>query len=213
MKIGIIGSGMVAKTLGNGFIKHGYEVMISSRDTSKLSEWKTKAGDLAHTGSFEQAAKFGDILVLAVAGKVAADAMEMAGMENMAVKTIIDTTNPIDGPPKDGVLQYFTNSNESLMEILQHRFPAVHLVKAFNSVGNACMVNPQVDGGKPTMFICGNSEKAKDETKTILDIFGWEVEDMGKAAAAGSIESLCILWCIPGFLRNQWSHVFKLIKV
>src|SRR5690242_7274740 len=98
-KIGIIGSGMVAKTLGKGFIMHGYQVMISSRDTSKLSEWKEQVGENSYTGSFEEDAKFGDILVLAGAGRVAVDAIEMAGPGNLAGKTVIDTTNPIDGAP------------------------------------------------------------------------------------------------------------------
>ena len=211
--IGIIGSGIVAKTLGTGFIKQGHEVMLGSRNVSKLADWQSAAGDKAYVGSFEQAAKFGDIIILAVAGSSAIEAIELAGPEHMNGKTVIDTTNPISGAPQDGVLQFFTNSNESLMEILQDRFPAIHLVKAFNSVGNALMVNPQVAGGRPTMFICGNNEAAKKETTAILGAFGWEAEDMGKVAAAGCIESLCILWCIPGFLRNQWSHVFKLVKV
>jgi len=212
-KIGILGSGIVAKTLGNGFIKMGHEVMLSSRDTSKLAEWQARAGEKAHTGSFEDAARFGDILVLAVAGRAAADVIEASGPQNMTGKTVIDTTNPIGSePPQDGVIRYFTDSNESLMEILQDRFPAVHFVKAFNSVGNAYMVNPRFKDGVPTMFICGNNDGSKKEVAQILQAFGWEVEDMGKATAAGSIEALCILWCIPGFIHGRWSHAFKLLK-
>jgi len=109
------------------------------------------------------------------------------------------------------VLKFFTNLDESLMERLQNAFPEAHFVKAFSSVGNACMVNPQFQGGKPTMFICGNSEAAKATVRGVLDQFGWETADMGKAEAARAIEPLCMLWCIPGFLRNDWVHAFKLL--
>ena len=80
-----------------------------------------------------------------------------------------------------------------------------------NSVGNACMVNPQFAGGKPTMFICGNDAAAKKVVSGILDQFGWETADMGLSEAARAIEPLCMLWCIPGFLRNDWTHAFKLL--
>jgi 8-hydroxy-5-deazaflavin:NADPH oxidoreductase len=212
-KVGIIGSGAVAKALGTGFIKHGYEVMLSSRDQSKLADWQSSAGDKASIGSFEEAAKFGELIVLAVKGSGAVSAIEEAGIQNLNGKTVIDTTNPIaDVPPEDGVIRFFTTLEESLLEQLQNRFPEVNFVKAFNSVGNPFMVDPKFKEGKPTMFICGNSEVARKEVTNILDDFGWETEDMGKAAAARAIEPLAILWCIPGFLRNQWTHAFKLVK-
>ena len=166
----------------------------------------------ARIGSFEDAVKFGKIVVLAVKGTVAANAIEEAGPQNMQWKTVIDTTNPIaDATPENGVLKYFTGLDESLLEQLQTRFPEIHFVKAFNSVGNAFMVNPPFTE-KPTMFICGNNDEAKKKVQNILDQFGWEVEDMGKATGARAIEPLCILWCIPGMLRGQWNHAFRLIK-
>ena len=149
---------------------------------------------------------------MAVKGSVAADAIEEVGPQNLRGKTVIDTTNPIgDTPPENGVLSFFTSLEESLMEILQERFPEIHFVKAFNSVGSAFMVNPSFKE-KATMFTCGNNEDAKKTVHGILEKFGWEVEDMGKDTAARAIEPLCILWCIPGMLRNQWSHAFKLVK-
>jgi 8-hydroxy-5-deazaflavin:NADPH oxidoreductase len=211
-RIGILGSGHVAQALGNGFLKNGHEVMLSTRDSAKLVDWKEKGGAKASIGSFEEAAKYGETIVLAVLGSAAAEIIEQAGPQNLEGKTVIDTTNPIDEvPPQDGVIKYFTNLDESLMEMLQERFPAVHFVKAFNSVGNTSMVNPSFKE-KPTMFICGNNDKAKAEVNDILIKFGWEVEDMGKVTAARAIEPLCMLWCIPGFLRNEWTHAFKLIK-
>lgn len=211
-KVGIIGSGVVARALGNGFLKHGYQVFLGTRDTAKLNEWKEKAGSKAHVGSVEDAAKFSDMVVLAVKGSVAARVIEEAGPQNLQGKTVVDTTNPIaDAPPDNGVLKFFTNADESLMEQLQNRFPEIHFVKAFNSVGNAYMVDPGFTE-KPTMFICGNNDNAKKQVNDILEIFGWEVEDMGKATGARAIEPLCILWCIPGILRGKWNHAFRLVR-
>ncbi len=132
---------------------------------------------------------------------------------NLRNKTIIDTTNPIaDAPPEKGVIRYFTETNESLMERLQKQFPEANFVKSFSCVGNAFMVDPDFNGEKPTMFLCGNNVKAKDHVKLILDQFGWEFEDLGSVEAARAIEPLCILWCIPGFINNSWMHAFKLLK-
>lgn len=212
MKVGVIGSGDVAKVLASGLLKHGHEVMIGSRSPEKLGEWG-KENQKGRAGTFSETAKFGDLIVLAVKGAAAPDALRSAGVENIKGKCIIDATNPIaDDAPANGVLKFFTDLNESLMEKLQSEFKDARFVKAFNSVGNSQMVNPQFKGGKPTMFICGNDESAKTEVTKILDQFGWETADMGKAEAARAIEPLCMLWCIPGFLRNEWTHAFKLLR-
>jgi predicted dinucleotide-binding enzyme len=164
-------------------------------------------------GDHKQVAKWADILVLATKGTAAEAAIRLCDSADLAGKTVIDTTNPIaDAPPTNGVLHYFTTLEESLMEQLQKANPKAHFVKAFNSVGNAYMVNPDFGGVKPTMFICGNDASAKQEVTAILDRFGWESEDMGGVEGARAIEPLCILWCIPGFARNQWNHAFKLLK-
>ncbi len=211
-KIGILGSGEVAKALGNGFLKHGYEVMMGTSNPSKLDEWKAAASGNVSVGSFEQAADFGDMIVLAVKGEAAMDVLQ--SVKNISGKTIIDTTNPIDStkPPVNGVLSYFTDINESLMERLQKKFSEANFVKCFNIVSSSLMVEPKLEGGQPTMFICGNSTEAKAEVLYILNQFGWETDDMGHAEAARAIESLCILWCIPGFIRNDWKHAFKMVR-
>jgi predicted dinucleotide-binding enzyme len=212
MKIGIIGSGVVAQTLAGGFLKHGHAVVVGTRDPAKLADW-AKANPKGRVGSFADAAKFAEVAVLAVKGTAATDAVRAAGPANLAGKTVIDATNPIaDAGPVNGVLKFTTNLDLSAMEQLQREFAAVKFVKAFNSVGAACMVNPQFAGGKPTMFICGNDAAAKKTVTSILDQFGWETADMGMAEAARAIEPLCMLWCIPGFLRNDWAHAFKLLK-
>jgi predicted dinucleotide-binding enzyme len=213
VKVGVLGSGGVATTLASGFLKHGHEVMLGSRTAENLTGWAS-ANPSGKTGTFAQAAAFSEVVVLAVKGTVAGQALRLAGEGALAGKVVIDACNPIDDAkrPVNGVLPFFTTPNESLMEQLQKQFPTARLVKAFNSVGAAFMVDPQFEGGRPTMFICGNDEDARDTVTGILDQFGWEVADMGRAEAARAIEPLCMLWCIPGFLRNEWTHAFKLLK-
>jgi len=211
-KVGVIGSGAVGEALANGFLKHGFEVMRGTREPEKLAAWKSAAQGKASVGQFAEAARFGDLVVLAVKGAAAESAVELCGPEQLAGKTVIDTMNPIDDqPPDHGVIRFFTGPNDSLMEHLQRLAPRANFVKAFSCVGNALMVNPDFGGTRPTMFICGNRAEAKEEVKSILARFGWEVEDMGSVEAARAIEPLCVLWCIPGFLRNQWTHAFKLL--
>lgn len=211
MKIGVLGSGTVAQVLGSGFLKHGHQVMLGTRTPEKLADWSAQ-NSTGSTGSFAQAAAFAELIVLAVKGKAAVDALRLSGIENLKSKVIVDATNPIeDAPPVHGVLPFFTGRNDSLMEQLQREFSDARFVKAFNSVGAPSMVNPSFPGGRPTMFICGNDESAKKSVSAILDAFGWDTADMGWAEAARAIEPLCMLWCIPGFLHNQWSHAFRLL--
>jgi predicted dinucleotide-binding enzyme len=213
MKVGIIGSGVVGQTLAAGFVKHGHEVEIGTRDPAKLKDWAAK-NPAVKVKSSADAAAFGELVVLAVAGGAAAEALEQAGAAAIAGKTVIDACNPIGGgAPVNGVLSFFTPQNESLMERLQKAFPSAHFVKAFNSVGNGQMVNPQFAAGRPTMFICGNDANAKRVVRQILDQFGWDTEDMGAVEAARPIEALCMLWCIPGIGKGDWSpHAFKLLR-
>lgn len=209
-KIGVIGSAVVGQTLAQGFKKHGYDVRIASRTPAKLADFAAKSGITAAT--FSDVAAWSDVVVLAVKGTAAESAIREAGDANLRGKTVIDTTNPIaDAPPVDGVLQYFTGPNASLMEQLQRTFPDVRFVKAFSSVGSARMVNPQFEGGTPTMFYCGNDEEAKAVVARVITQFGWEPADMGTAVAARAIEPLAQLWCIPGFRQNQWGHAFKVL--
>ena len=215
MKVGILGSGIVGRVLASGFLQEAHSVMLGTRNISKdeVIKWQQEntGGSL---GSFQETAQFGEIIVLAVSGLAAEDAITLAGKEHFFEKIVIDATNPIAAvPPENGVLKFFTTLEDSLMERIQQVLPDARLVKAFNSVGNAFMYKPNFPGGKPTMFICGNDDGAKKTVTDILTTFGWETEDMGKAEAARVIEPLCILWCIPGFIRNQWTHAFKLLKM
>jgi predicted dinucleotide-binding enzyme len=212
MMIGVLGSGGVAKVLATGFLKHGHQVKLGSRSPEKLNDWAAENAG-GSIGTFSQAAAFGDVVVLAVKGTAASEALRLAGTENLVGKPVMDACNPIaDAPPVNGVLQFFTEINKSLMVTLQQEFPKAHFVKAFNSVGSYCMIDPQFAGGKPTMFICGNNADAKKAVGGIVEDLGWEAEDMGAAEAARAIEPLCMLWCLPGFIRNDWSHAFKMLR-
>lgn len=211
-KVGLIGSGVVATTLADGFIKKGWEAMIGTREPSKMDGWRA-GRPAARAGSVAEAAAFGELLVLAVKGPAAEAAVEAAGPERLAGKVVLDACNPIaEKAPVDGVLQFFTGPNESLMERLQAKAPKARFVKAFSCVGNGWMVDPVLPGGPPTMFICGNDPAAKAVATGILKDFGWEAADMGSAVGARAIEPLAILWCIPGMRDGRWDHAFKLLR-
>ncbi|HKU36700.1 MAG TPA: NAD(P)-binding domain-containing protein [Polyangiales bacterium] len=213
MRIGVIGSGEVGEALASGLIRHGHEVMRGSRTPAKLEGWKAEHGKTASVGTLAETARFGEMVVLAVKGTGAEEAVRQAGPESLAGKPVLDTTNPIaEKPPQDGVIAFFTGPNESLMERLQQLAPEAQFVKAFSCVGSALMIDPKLAGGPPTMFICGNAASAKQAATKLLADVGWETADLGTAVAARAIEPLAILWCIPGFLSNDWVHAFKLLR-
>jgi 8-hydroxy-5-deazaflavin:NADPH oxidoreductase len=212
MKIGVLGSGDVAQVLASGFLKHGHTVTMGTRDSSKLTDWASRNSG-GRVGSFADAARFGELLVLAAKGSAAADVLRLVGQDALAGKPVIDASNPIaDAAPVNGVVRFFTDLNESLMERLQREFPAANLVKAFSCVGKARMIDPDFEAGKPTMFICGNDEGAKRVVTELLTELGWDTADMGKAEAARAIEPLCMLWLIPALLRKEFTHAFALLK-
>lgn len=202
-RYGVLGSGEVGQTLAAGLREVGNEVRVGTRDPAK------------HPGTtgFADVARWAEALVLAVPGTAADSTLQVAGAENLRGKLVIDATNAIGNePPEDGVLRAFTGPNSSLMEQLQAAVPEARFVKAFNSVGSDLMVHPKLKGGPPTMFICGNDATAKSTVSKLLEQFGWEVADMGTAKAARAIEPLAMLWCIPGFLHDQWTHAFRLLR-
>ena len=213
MRIGVVGSAVVGQTLAAGLKKHGHDVRIASRTPSKLADFSKSSGIQA--GTVPDVAGWAELIVLAVSGTAAVEAVGEMGAASLNGKPVMDATNPIaKEPPEDGVVKFFTSPNESLMERLQAASPTARFVKAFNSVGAALMVNPSFPGGlKPTMFYCGNDRAAKATVAQIITELGWEPADMGTAKAARAIEPLCQLWCIPGFLSNQWTnHAFHLLR-
>jgi predicted dinucleotide-binding enzyme len=203
MKIGIIGSGIVSQTLAAGFVKLGNEVMISSRypEQDKVKIALEKIGKLASAGTFEEAAKFGDIVVLSTAWSGTQNAIEMAGADNLAGKIVIDTTNPLDfsySPPRLAI-----GHTNSAGEMVQKWLPKSHVVKAFNMVGNAHMFKPEFSEGNPDIFICGNDENAKKSVTDILHEFGWtNVIDMGSIESSRLLEPMAMVWITYGYRMN-----------
>lgn len=212
MRIGILGSGDVGKTLAAGFLQRQHEVLVGTRDAGKLRDW-LKAHPRSSAGSFADAARFGDVVILAVRGSVAAKALRLAGTSNLLNKVVVDVTNPIaDQAPVNGVLRFFTSLDDSLMERLQKEFSVARFVKAFNSVGHVQMVQPQFPGGPPSMFICGNDAEAKRVVTGLVAELGWEAADMGAVEAARAIEPLCMLWSIPVLRGQGEAHAFRLLR-
>ena len=212
-RVGVLGSGVVGRTLAEGFLKHGYEVMLGTRDPARgeVPVWLA-ANPGAKAGTFRETAVFGEIVVLAVMGRVVDEVLDQAGPDHLTGKILIDATNPLaDDKPVNGILTFATGPNESLGEKVQGLLPNAHVVKAFNSVGSSLMINPKFEQGTPTMFLCGNNPEAKQVVSDICVQFGWEPFDCGDIAASRAIEPLCILWCLPGFLRNDWHHAFKML--
>jgi 8-hydroxy-5-deazaflavin:NADPH oxidoreductase len=212
-KIGILGSGMVGQALAGGFAKSGYEVKVGTRDTSKLKEWLEKTGDSKiSTGSFEETAKFGDIIVLATHGVATKNAIDIAGMQNFSGKIVIDVTNPLDFsegfPPK-----FAASPGNSLGEQIQKHIPDAKVVKAFNIVNCYVMVSPKREDGMPDMFIAGNNKEAKKRVNELAKEWGWnECIDIGGIKEAFLLEALTMLWVKYAALSGEWSHAFKLLR-
>lgn len=212
MKIGILGTGDVGVALGNGFIALGHDVKMGSRKAGgdKAKAWVAKAGKKASEGTFEDAAKFGEIIVLATLGTAAEAVLAQSGTKNLEGKLLWDTTNPLDFsggmPPKLAIAGY-----DSLGEHVQKAVPAAKVVKVFNTVGNALMFKPELAGGPPTMFIAGNDEAAKGKTTQLLKDFGWETVDIGGIESSRYLEAMCLTWVLHGLKSGSWTHAFKLL--
>jgi 8-hydroxy-5-deazaflavin:NADPH oxidoreductase len=211
MKIGILGSGDVAQTLGRGFASHGNAVKLGSRtpDSEKLKVWRKEVQGQTSTGTFAEAASFGDILVFAVLGSAVDEAINLAGPKNFAGKLVIDATNALDfskGMPPG----LFTGLTDSLGERIQRKLPTAKVVKCFNTVPNSRMINP---GDKSAeMLICGNDPEAKRQVVQILKQFGWAgAIDIGGIAEAKWLEALVPLWVRTAVSINSWNSMFKVL--
>ena len=212
MKIGIIGSGVVGQQLGLGFARAGNEVKIGTRDRSKLSEWEKNAGEKASVGSNEEAAKFGEIVILATAWSGTENAISISGKENFSGKILIDVTNPLDfsgGMPPNIAVPF----NDSGAQHVQKWLPDAKVVKAFNIINAHTMINPRFEEGTPDLFIAGNDKKAKEEVSSLAKRLGWEsIIDLGDLSEAIWLETLTMLWVHYGVKFNSWTHAFKLLK-
>jgi predicted dinucleotide-binding enzyme len=208
MKIGILGTGMVGKTLAHGFKDAGHDVRIGSRDGKKMADF-TKETGIAE-GTFADVAAFSEIVVFALKGE-AAEGLAKDLAKSVAGKVLIDTTNPISGAPEKGMLPYFTGANDSIIQRVQRAAPEAKVVKAFNSIGAGMMIKPKVQG-TPGMFICGDDADAKATVSKLLEEVGWKAEDVGASTVGHAVEALCQLWCAQGFIKNDWSRVYAVLR-
>jgi predicted dinucleotide-binding enzyme len=213
MKIGILGSGNVAQTLGSGLLKLGHEVTLGTRDTSKLSEWlKDNTISKARAESFKDAAEFGEVIFLATFGLATATAIDMAGVDNFKDKIVVDVTNPLDfsdgAPPK-----LASSPGNSLGEQIQKQLPKAKVVKAFNSIGAHIMIDAKREEGTPNLLIAGNDNRAKKWVADLASQWGWsDTIDIGGIDNAYWLEAFAMLWILYGFKTNNWQHAFKLLK-
>lgn len=210
-RIGILGSGDVAKALGRGFVKYGWEVKLGTRTSEKLEEWVAETGGAASVGSFSDAASFGDVVVVAVRGAAVADVLDLVGPGDFGGKLVLDTTNPLDfsreGPP-----DLLFGGTDSLGERIQATLPDARVVKCFNTVSNAQMIDPAFEDETPPMMICGNDD-AKTETEAILVEVGWPgALDVGPIESSRYLEALVPLWVRIGAKLDTWNHAFTVVQ-
>jgi predicted dinucleotide-binding enzyme len=214
MKIGMLGTGDVAKALGKGFIALGHEVKMGSRSATneKALAWAKEMGPMASVGTFAGAATFGEVIVLATLGVANEEVLKSAGPEKLRGKIVIDATNPLDSsggvPPKLAIA-----GNDSGGERVQKLLSGAHVVKAFNTVGNPLMFRPDLPGGPPDMFIAGNDQDAKKKVTGILKDFGWgTVHDLGGIEASRYLEAMCMVWVLSAIPGGNWNQAFKLLR-
>jgi 8-hydroxy-5-deazaflavin:NADPH oxidoreductase len=211
MRIGILGSGDVGKALARGFVSRGHTVTIGSREPAKLADFVKDHGGALAAASLEQAARSGELLVVATMFSGAKSAIDLAGPANFSGKVVIDATNPLKLEP-NRLPSLLVSGNDSAGESVQRWLPDAKVVKAFNTVGNAHFVDPHFPGGPPTMFIAGNDDGAKNAVAQIAESFGWEVVDAGPIETARYIEALAMMWVLYAFRTNTFQHAFKLLR-
>lgn len=213
MKVGVLGTGDVGRVLASAFVTLGHEVMMGARDAAnaKANAWARETGARASAGAFGDAVRHGEVVVLATLGAATEQIVSGVGPQAFAGRLVLDATNPLDfsggAPPK-----LFVGLTDSLGERIQRLIPSAHVVKAFNTVGNALMFRPQLPGGPPDMFICGNDEGAKKRAAEILRDFGWGAADIGGIEGSRHLEPMCLVWVLYGFRNGTWTHAFKLLR-
>jgi 8-hydroxy-5-deazaflavin:NADPH oxidoreductase len=197
MRIGVLGTGKVGRTLGTKLVQLGHEVTMGSREAGNenATAWAREAGPSAREGTFADAAAFAELIVNATAGDASPAALEAAGAENLAGKVLIDVANPLDFSPATPTLTVC--NTDSLAEQIQRAYPDTRVVKALNTVNAEVMVDPSCVPGSHTVFVAGNDAGAKREVSELLGAFGWPAEDvmdLGDVTAARGTEMYLALW-------------------
>jgi 8-hydroxy-5-deazaflavin:NADPH oxidoreductase len=213
MRVGVLGTGDVGRALGTAFVSLGHEVRMGARDAgnAKAAAWAQGAGPRASHGTFAEAARFGEIVVLATLGLANEAALRGAGLDAFDGKVLIDTTNPLDfsgGMPPRLAVGHTDSGGEQVQRLL----PRAKVVKAFNTVGHAHMYRPSFPGGPPDMFLCGDDDGAKAEVSALLADFGWGAVDIGGIEGSRYLEAMCLTWVLYGIRNGTWNHAFKLLR-
>lgn len=209
--VAILGNGVVGVALAKGFTAQGYQVVFGSRDPEgEKMRAALAAVPGARAASFADAARAGQVAVLALPWSGLQEALQAAGADNLAGKLVIDPTNPLDF--STGAPTLAIGHTDSAGELVQRLLPTSHVVKAFNIITAGHMVQPQLAEGTPDMFIAGNDEAAKTQVKELLTAFGWRTAiDTGDIRASRLLEPLAMLWISYGFRNQHWTHGFSLL--
>lgn len=208
MRVGIIGSGQVGQVLAAGFAKKGHQVVVGTRDPAAKKDTIGAAAARAKVGTFEDAAKHGELVVFCVNGGVGDEALRLAGADNLAGKVVLDTTNPLE--PSSTGLHKPAAVKDSLLQQWQRAAPKARFVKAWNCVPGTVMVDPPFTAGPGTQFICGDDATAKQQATKILRDFGWDAIDLGGADMAPYIEGMAIAVINHGVRSGRWDWGLKL---
>jgi predicted dinucleotide-binding enzyme len=191
VRVGVLGSGEVGQSLAAGYERHGHEVRIGNRET------------------FAEVAEWAELCLLAVAGTAAVTVAAQCA-DALAGKVLVDATNPLDF--SSGRAELFVRGDDSLGEQVQRAAPAARVVKAYNTVNNSLMVDPVLEGGPPTMMLCGDDPTAKALVTGLLDETGWESSDLGGIECSRELEMLCMTWVRIGVQAGSWGHAFKVLR-
>jgi predicted dinucleotide-binding enzyme len=210
MRIGVLGSGQVGQALGRGWARHGHDIVLGTGNPQRaeLQEWAAATG--ARVAEFADATRHGDVVALALLGTATLDVLHQVGPDAFAGKVVIDATNPLTF--EGGRPGLFVGHTDSLGEQVQRALPDARVVKAYNTVGNALMVDPQLPGGPPTMFLAGDDDEAKQTVVDLLAATGWENADLGDISAARELEAMCLAWVRYGARTGTWNHAFRLLR-
>lgn len=215
MNIGILGTGMVGQTIGTKLVALGHNVMLGSRSAmnEKAKAWQAALGERALTGTFADAAKFGEIVFNCTNGMASLDALRSAGVDNVRGKILIDVSNPLDFtkgfPPSLSV-----SNTDSLAEQIQREFPETQVVKTLNTVNCQLMVDPSLVPGEHDIFVSGNDPEARSAVASLMrEWFGWQtVIDLGDITTARGAEQILPIWVrLMGQLKTPFFnfHIAK----
>lgn len=209
MKIGILGTGMVAQTIAPKLTDFGHSVMIGTRNVETtlsntspnqygmppFSEWYKYQKNIK-LGNFVETSAYGEVLMNCTSGGVSLDALKLCSTPNLCGKVLIDIANPLDFskgfPPTLSVC-----NTDSLGEQIQKTFPELKVVKALNTLTASIMLNPSIVPGNHNLFICGNDADAKLTVVNLLKEFGWKeksIIDLGDITNARATEMLLPIW-------------------